>query len=672
MSEFVEFRNILHSRLVMLQEKCVLVRANVPKNDMYIAYQENFKPEDNPIFRTNRVHDCNTDKSFLKAIGNIVAIDNNNNVHTLWDVEVPAMYQPSVDALHNLVSAAVITAPMCWHSAKLGEKSNISVSPNSLGETFQHFYGDLDARYVTEESGPVIDKVTSARQTFLRVMTEVTLESLETVLDLINDNLLQRGEVSRPKLEKIIELKKEYMALAEAERTPFSWRMAATNAEYLPRYSSAIMVAVLAVEEGTEQLTNIVNMYNQSVVGATYQRVTAVASAAMVKKAQQFLVDNGFMGGLTKRHAKPGDLSINDVIFAGSDVQFKDTNIFDLLEQEAVVRSTELVKGTPLSMARFVDEVVPLAKGIELFLESNMKGNLCNIITQEDETAKSIHPWGNGSTWSYNGDVADAVMERVKEAGGVHDAENCVTLHWDYKDDLDISLATPSGIVYYSNKQGVGCTLDVDMNVDSYNASNNAVENIFFRGDVPDGEYRVMVTNYRRRTSNRGFGLRVSNSEGVTNYSFDAVLGDSKTVECLAFTGRNGKMTDLRILGDSVVLTGGTKQEVWGLTTQTYVPVDMVMLSPNFWEGKRHGHKHHMFMLRGCKNPESVRSFYNEQLVGELRGQRKVLEVVGGRMRVAYADEQMAGVGFSESKNATVNLRVKYKDGRIKVFEVKM
>jgi hypothetical protein len=48
------------------------------------------------------------------------------------------------------------------------------------------------------------------------------------------------------------------------------------------------------------------------------------------------------------------------------------------------------------------------------------------------------------------------------------------------------------------------------------------------------------------------------------------------------------------------------------------------------------------------------------------------MEVVGGRMRVAYADEQMAGVGFSESKNATVNLRVKYKDGRTKVFEVKI
>lgn len=672
MSDFIKFRNILHSRLIMLQETCVLVRANVPRSDMYTAYLESFKAEDNPIFRTNRVHDCNTDKSFLKAIGNIVAIDRDNQMHTLWDVDVPAMYQPSVDALQRLVSSAVITAPMCWHSAKLGEKSNISVSPNSLGETFEHFYGDLQARYVTEDSGPVIDEVTSARQTFLRVMDEVTLESLETVLDLINDGLLQRGEVHRSKIEKIIELFNEYDGLGGTDRVAFSWRMAATNARYLPRYSSAIMVAVLAVEEGESDLTNIVNMYNKSVVGDTYQRVTSVATSAQIKNTQKFLEDNGFMGGLTKRHAKSSDLSINDVLFAAGDVQLKDTNLFDLLAQEATNRDTELVVGEPIGMDSFLGQIVPQAASIELFLTSNMKGNLCNIITQEDETAKSIHPWGNGSTWSYNGDVADAVMERVKEAGGVSDAENCVTLHWDYKDDLDIALRTPSGTVYYGNKQGNGCTLDVDMNVNGINATDNAVENIFFNGKVPDGNYTVEVKNFCRRTSGRGFGLRVSNSEGVTNYRFDSVLGDSKTVRCLTFKGVGGKMTDLRIVDPAVVVTGGSKQDMWNLTTQAYVPVDMIMLSPNFWEGKRYGHKHTMFMLRDCKNPESVRSFYNEQLISDLQKDRKVMEVVGGRMRVAYADEQMAGVGFSESKNASVNLRVKYKNGRTQAFEVKI
>jgi hypothetical protein len=674
MSDFIKFRNILHSRLIMLQDTCVLVRANVPRSDMYAAYEENFAPEDNPIFRTNRVHDCNTDKSFLKAIGNIVAIDDNNKMHTLWEVEVPAMYQPSVDALQRLVSSSVITAPMCWHSTKLGEKSNISVSPNSLGETFQHFYGDLQYRYVTDESGPVIDEITSARQTFLRMMTEVRRDSLDTVLELINDGLLQRGEVHRPKLEKIISLHEEYVAIdTRAERIAFSWRMAANNASFLPRYSSAIMVAVLAVNDGSYTLTNIVNMYNKSVVGDSYQVVTAVATSAQIKNTQKFLVENGFIGGLTKRHTKPSDMSINDVIYAAGDVQFKDTNIFDLLAQEAVDRSSEMLKGTPISMDKFISEVVPVAKGIELFMQANMKGNLCNIITQEDASAKSIHPWGNGSTWSYNGDVADAVMERVKEEGGVSDAENCVTLHWDYKDDLDISLRTPTGTVHFGNKRGNGCELDVDMNVQSGSASDNAVENIFFHGAVPTGSYTVIVNNYHRRTSGRGFGLRVSNSEGVTNYKYDDVLANQKSVRCLTFNGIGGKMTDLAVMDNNVVETEGTKQEVWNLTTQTYVPVDMVMLSPNFWEGKRHGHKHTMFMLRDCKNPESVRSFYNEQLIGELQKDRKVMQVVGGRMRVAYSDEQMAGVGFSESKkDATVNLRVKYKDGRTHAFEVKM
>jgi hypothetical protein len=95
------------------------------------------------------------------------------------------------------------------------------------------------------------------------------------------------------------------------------------------------------------------------------------------------------------------------------------------------------------------------------------------------------------------------------------------------------------------------------------------------------------------------------------------------------------------------------------------------MLSPNFWNGVRHGHKHYMFMLQGCKNPESVRSFYNEQLKPELKSARKVLEMVGGRMRVDYSDDQMAGIGISESKQDTLNVKLKMKSGQVKALDLK-
>lgn len=665
---FINFRDIIHARLVDMQERLTLVRANVSKQDLYSTYLENFKPEDNPIFRTNTVHDCNTDRGFLNAIGNIVGIAEDNTIETLWDVKVPDMYQPSVDALHNLVVNAHINAPMCWHSAKLGEKSNISVSPNSLGETFHHLYGELHSRYVTEDSAPIIGEVNTERQTFLRVVTELSIESLETTLDLINQNLLERGEVSRPKLERIIKLHKEYNALPEDKKAAYSWRMAVTNKGYLPRFSSAILVATKDIEDGTG-LVDVVNKYNSSVVGATYQRVSAVVSAAQVKTVQKFLTENDYMDGLEKRHAKSSDMSINDVLYAAGSVKFKDTNVFDELLEDTLAREgSSKVGGTPISFDSFINNVVPDAKNISLFLEPSMKGNLCNIISQKVAGAKSVHPWGNGSSWSYNGDKADAVMERVKAAGGVHDADNCLTLHWDYTDDLDIHLETPEGKVYHGVRRKSGAELDVDMNV--HGESTSPVENIFFANGVPSGKYRLSVHNYTRRSSGQGFGIRVAAGGEITNYSYDKVVANQAWVQCLTFTGHKGKITDIK-LEKGLVSTGGTKEEMWGLKSSTYVPVDMVMLSPNFWEGKRHGHKHYMFMLRDCKNPESVRSFYNEQLCSELKPHRKVLEYIGGRLRVDYSDEQMAGVGFSESKPREVNLKVVTKSGRTQYYNVK-
>ena len=55
-------------------------------------------------------------------------------------------------------------------------------------------------------------------------------------------------------------------------------------------------------------------------------------------------------------------------------------------------------------------------------------------------------------------------------------------------------------------------------------------------------------------------------------------------------------------------------------------------------------------MLEGCKSPESIRSFHNENLIPELLAHRKVIEVLGAKNMIAPTDKQLSGLGF----NATV------------------
>lgn len=73
----------------------------------------------------------------------------------------------------------------------------------------------------------------------------------------------------------------------------------------------------------------------------------------------------------------------------------------------------------------------------------------------------------------------------------------------------------------------------------------------------------------------------------------------------------------------------------------------MVMNSPNHWDGHGVGNKHVFFILEGCRQEGSARGFFNEFLLESLTPHRKVFEVLGSKMRVAPAERQLSGVGFT-------------------------
>ncbi len=92
-----------------------------------------------------------------------------------------------------------------------------------------------------------------------------------------------------------------------------------------------------------------------------------------------------------------------------------------------------------------------------------------------------------------------------------------------------------------------------------------------------------------------------------------------------------------------------TSREVWGLKTQTFQPVNVLMLSPNHWDDRAVGNKHYFFMIDGAKNDGTARGFFNEFLSSDLDKHWKVLEMVGGKMKIESADEQLSGLGFSST-----------------------
>jgi hypothetical protein len=283
------------------------------------------------------------------------------------------------------------------------------------------------------------------------------------------------------------------------------------------------------------------------------------------------------------------------------------------------------------------------------------------LIAPVDAEAKSMFKWPNQFSWSYTGEMADSIKERVKNAGGSVTGDLRCSLAWFNYDDLDLHMTEPADSyeISFMNRGRQSPSygmLDVDMNA-GMGSTRNAVENISYvdRTRMKEGIYKLQVHNYSKRESvDVGFDMEIEFDGVVNTISYGKAVAnrDVLTVAEIKFS-RKGGFEIVKSLPSSQ-----TVKEVWGIPTQSFHRVNVMMLSPNHWDDKAVGNKHFFFMLDGCLNDGKARGFFNEFLSGELDAHRKVLEIVGSKMKTDESQNQLSGIGFSSTQRNSVLCRV--------------
>lgn len=171
-----------------------------------------------------------------------------------------------------------------------------------------------------------------------------------------------------------------------------------------------------------------------------------------------------------------------------------------------------------------------------------------------------------------------------------------------------------------------------------------------------EGKYVVYVNNFHYRESvDTGFTLEIEHNGEVRQFVYDKPVKHKENVKVAEITYSKSKGIQIRELIPS---TSHSSVSLWNIDTNKFHKVNVMMLSPNYWDEQGIGNKHYFFMLDDCKNPEPVRGFFNEYLNSELTPHRKVFEVLADKMKTPYQEHQLSGLGFSSTMRNSVIVKV--------------
>lgn len=679
--EFKEFRNMISDHFnTMTKDTEWLFEACVDKDEMWNVYLDSFPVGTNEIYRKRREYDCSCCRQFIKQIGNAVVIKD-NKLETIWDLDIhDDKFEPVAKAMSNFVRRHCVTDVYVSKFKKIGTEYNYEQYEDGTMKKWEHFQIILDDKFVDKTARSIGDIKGGFRDTknvFKRSLDEISMDALETVLELINSNTLYKGEEWKSILMEFKRYKKEYEKLnSDDDRDLYSWENSVKAGIAIGRIRNHSIGTLLVNVSNDMDLDTAVKKYEQIVAPANYKRPKAIFTKKMLEDAKKTISELGYMDSLNRRFATLDDITVNNILFSNKDATKRisdSSDIFGELEKQAVVNPRKFSRVEEISANDFIKNVLPSAKEVEALVENKHSNNFVSLIAPCNKDSKSMFKWNNGLSWAYSGNITDSDMKQnVKAAGGNVDGVLRFSIQWneDGRDncDLDAHCIEPNrNEIYFSNcRKPSLSSMTGQLDVDIIHPNGKvAVENITWsdKSKMKPGVYKFFVNQYSGSARN-GFRAEIEFNGEIHSFDYSNSMMAGQDVHVAdVILDTNGEFTiKKKFFGNSKI----SNKTVWGISTNEFTPVSVVCYSPNYFDEQDGiGHRHLFFMLNGCKNDEEPNGYYNEFLKSELEKHKRVFEALGSKCHVEDSDDQLSGIGFSMTKRAELIVKVKGATERI-------
>ena len=637
-----------------------LYKIEVDKDEFWNLYLDSFPAGTNEIYITRREYDCSCCRHFIKTIGNVVSIVD-GEIRTLWDFEInDSTFAPVCAALDNYLRQRIITDVFF--------ADNIHVGTKSAGG-WDHFYLRVPDEFVIKDGTRRHSKIASYRDdknVFGRSLEEFSLEAIDTVLELINSNTLYRGTEWKNVIEKFRSYKRAYDIIDNKDI--YLWEKSGEAGTVVSRLRNhSIGTLLIDISSGME-LEEAVRRYERVVAPANYKRPNAIFTKKMLEDAKKSIERLGYMNCLQRKFATLDDISVNNILFANRDAtsRLRDAeDVFSQMMGDVKTTPKKFDRVEEITIENFIKNILPTTTSIEAYVENKHQLNFCSIIAPVLD-GNRMFKWDNNFSWAYTGNIADSdIKENVKNAGGNVTGDLRFSIQWNENgrdiSDLDAHCIEPDNhhIFYAASSRAPGYSPNGgQLDVDITHPHGIAVENISYptRRKMKPGRYHFFVNQYACRSNDNSFVAEIEFDGQIYRFEHRGILQTGKNIQIAdVILSENGEFSIVEKLTSEVA-----SKEKWGIKTNNFVPVTLMMYSPNYWnEQSGIGNKHYMFMLKDCVNTENPNGFYNEFLNEELMPHKRVLEALGAKMAVETVDDQLSGLGFNSTKRDSLVVRVK-------------
>lgn len=674
-----------------------LFRSSVGGRELWQWYLMGFDKD--PVFRdpSSSLHNCNNCHNFINRYGNVVALDENLNLMTIFDddPEISQEYTESLKAMRNAMIGKPLLGKFVETFNELNnlpyEKTNQRAETYRLGlfsntkiytheeaikfgivkegivYTFDHMHLTIPRQFIDFSGNSTESIVASTKEVYnllKRALSDISEDCLETVIDLIDQGALLDAESHKWAVNGILNIRREYNNIPDSKRDYFMWLKSVTN----PREAGFRgLIRELCLEISEKGLEVACVNWNKRVDPRNYMRAVAPISQTQINQAMKFIQENGYEESFTRRCATLDDIKVSDILYANAgDGKVKKVSIFDGLKPTKVSNSKlDTDNLEEISIEKFMTEILPKSTSVEVYFQGNQKNNLVTLTTAENKDSKEIMKWHNNFSWTYNGNLAgkSQIKAAVKAAGGFVDAPFRFSILWNDQEtpgfvDFDAHAMDSRGNeIYYSTYKGRKCSTGGQLDIDMIRPSGIGVENIYWENlnNLSDGTYRFWVHNY---DGGENQGIKAEIVFGDSQWTFKVLQNIKHDIEFATIVIKNRQIQSITPNKTYLVSSESSHEEVWGIETNKFHQVNMICPSPNFWGENAVGNKQYFFMIPGCKAPDKIRSFHNENLISDLQGHRKVLDALGAKLMVESSEGQLSGLGFDATVRDTLIVKV--------------